>query len=139
MSIELSILADTFSYKSMPKDEENQLTFQKDQGKTGCVSVSLLVKPLRAVNMEGYWRVIVQDVNGIIQRERVVTCIEPDSICHKGLYFTPVSCQMNRCIQQYSVRRLLAYDPCAPKKSVFVDSFKLPSACSCRYSRTPCL
>lgn len=134
----MSELANKYTYKTLDVEEEqSRLTVsKKKQG--GCSTVSILIKPIRAANTEGDWRVIVQDASDIIQRERVVTCIEPDATCQIERYFTPVYCHNSRCSQQYQVRRLLAYDLCNPQRGVFVDLFRLPSACSCRLSRVPC-
>lgn len=103
-----------------------------------CLATTLWVKPIRARNIDGNWRVIVQDAHDVIQRERVVSCLTPDATCYVQQYFNPVYCHNSRCSQQFHVRKLLAFDPCNPVRGVFIDSFKMPSACSCRLSRMPC-
>jgi hypothetical protein len=90
-------------------------------------------------NIDGNWRVIVQDAKAIIQRERIVLCTRMDDICQMpGKLFGPLQCHTSRCTQKFIVRELLAYDLCDPSRGAFVDSFKIPSACSCLFSRSTC-
>ncbi len=136
--MELSDLARRFSYKPSPNDSRSRQLEIAKNAESGCLSLSLLLKPIRAANVDGDWRVIVQDASDIIQRERIVTCVSTDVQCQNPQYFAPVQCYTTRCYQQYLTRRLLSFDPCNPARGVFVDSFKMPSACSCRLSRMPC-
>ncbi|XP_057378143.1 uncharacterized protein LOC130700139 [Daphnia carinata] len=136
VAMEFSELADKFTYKLTDISVDTELEYERK--KSSCPSISLLVKPLRLRNANGHWRVIVQEVSDIFQRERVVLCTNPGEQCTIPEYFGHVYCYSSRCSQQYLVRELLAFDPCNPKLGVFVDSFKLQSACSCRFSRTAC-
>lgn len=134
----MSDLANQYSYKVLDKEQKDQLANGKNTGSGECKSISIIIKPIRAPNIDGYWRVIVQDAYDIFQRERAIICLDPDTICTAEKLLSPVACYNSRCNQQYIVRRLLAFDPCNPKRGLFVDSFKLPSACTCRLSRMPC-
>jgi hypothetical protein len=84
--------------------------------------------------------VIVQDAKDIIQRERIVLCTRAGDVCQMPpeKLFAPLQCHTSRCSQKFIVRQLLAYDPCDPTRGIFVDSFKIPSACSCLFSRSTC-
>ncbi|XP_057378565.1 protein spaetzle 4-like [Daphnia carinata] len=138
LATEFSELADKFSSKSIGDDEPvNSLANAVNN--TGCVTTSLIVKPLRARNIDGDWRVIVQDARNIFQWTLMVVCSNTDASCHNPERITPVFCFNGKCKQLFAVRRLLAFDPCNPDRQVFVDSFKLPTECSCRLSRTSCV
>ncbi|XP_045036231.1 uncharacterized protein LOC116931748 [Daphnia magna] len=136
VATEFSEIANAFTYKLVDNSVDTELEY--GHKKSSCSSVSLLVKPLRVRNVNGHWRVIVQEASDIFQRERVVLCVNPDEYCQIPEYFGHVYCYRSRCSQQFLVRELLAFDPCNLERGVFVDSFKLQSACSCRFSRTAC-
>jgi hypothetical protein len=136
LAIELSELAQKFTYKLINDEIRLELEFENRDSK--CPYRSLVIKPIRARNIDGQWRVIVQNVDDILQRERIVLCSGLDEYCENLGHFGPVHCYSSRCSQQYLVRKLLAYDPCNSNRGAFVDSFKLQSACSCRFSRIPC-
>ncbi|KAI9553311.1 hypothetical protein GHT06_021209 [Daphnia sinensis] len=136
VAMEFSELADKFAYKLTDISVDTEMEYERK--KSSCPSISLLVKPLRLRNIYGHWRVIVQEASDIFQRERVVICTNPGEHCKIPEYFGHVYCYSSRCSQQYLVRELLAFDPCNPKHGVFVDSFNMQSACSCRFSRTTC-
>ena len=40
-------------------------------------------------------------------------------------------CYKSTCVQKHAYERLLSYDPCDPYKGLFVDMYKIPTACSC--------
>ena len=136
--MELSDVASRFSYKTAPNDSRIRQLENIKNAESGCLSQSLLLKPIRARNNDGYWRVIVQDASDVIQREPIVTCVTIDANCHNPTLFTPVQCYTTRCVQQYLTRLLLSFDPCNPVRGAFVHSFLMHSACECRLSRTPC-
>jgi hypothetical protein len=95
---------------------------------TGCQTTNLLVKPLRLRNIDRDWLVIVQDTNDIFQREEIAICSHPNVPCRTH----NISSRSAYCHQKYSTRKLLAFDPCNPDRGVYVESFKLQSACDCR-------
>lgn len=137
LATEFSELADKFSSKSIGDDEPIG-SLANTVNNTGCVTTSLIVKPLRAQNIDGDWRIIVQDARNIFQWTLMAVCGNPDASCHNPERITPVFCFNGKCKQLFAVRRLLAFDPCNPNRQVFVDSFKLPTECSCRLSRMSC-
>nr|CAH0098337.1 unnamed protein product [Daphnia galeata] len=91
-----------------------------------CPSDVLYARPKRALNADGEWRVIVQDVAYYTQTHRVETCLYPGASCR-----TIAPCHRTKCVQKYVYHRMLSYDPCDVTKGIFIDIFKLPSACSC--------
>ena len=88
----------------------------------------------RAVNVEGFWRVVLQHVPhdygyghyNYTQTTRLEACLTPDSACR---LLAP--CYGSKCTQKYVYHRMLSYDPCDPYRGFFIDTYKLPSACSC--------
>ena len=95
-----------------------------------CPSEVTYARPVRAVNAKGEWRVIVQNVAYYTQTQRVETCLFPRSSCR-----TVAPCYQSECVQKYVYQRMLSFDPCDPHKGLFIDIYKLPSACSCHIPR----
>ncbi|XP_057378132.1 gamete and mating-type specific protein A-like [Daphnia carinata] len=93
-----------------------------------CPSDVLYTRPVRAVNADGEWRVIVQDIAwpGYTQTQRTETCLFPGASCR-----TLAACYRSECLQQYIYHRMLSFDPCDPQKGIFIDVYKMPSACAC--------
>lgn len=91
-----------------------------------CPSEVLYARPVRARNVEGEWRVIVQNVAYYTQTQRVETCLFPGAACR-----TLAPCYHSTCVQKYIYHRILSFDPCDPKRGIFIDIYKFPSACSC--------
>ena len=91
-----------------------------------CPSDVAYAMPKRALNVKGKWRVIVNDVHYYTQTARLETCLFPDAACR-----ALAPCFNSHCTQKYVYHRMLSYDPCDPYKGLFIDIYKLPSACSC--------
>ncbi|TRY69595.1 hypothetical protein TCAL_09397 [Tigriopus californicus] len=99
-----------------------------------CPSQVDYAKIKRAVNVEGYWRIILQHVPkeygyghyNYTQTTRLETCLTPDSACR---LLAP--CYNSKCTQKYVYHRMVSVDPCDPYRGFFIDTYKLPSACSC--------
>ena len=118
--------------------EENQFDYSLYHGSTYekgnwvggegyiCPSDVLYARPVRAKNVDGEWRVIVQNVAYYTQTQRVETCLFAGSSCR-----TLAPCYRSKCVQKYVYHRMLSFDPCDPYKGLFIDIYKLPSACSC--------
>ena len=101
-----------------------------------CPSDVKYARPLRAKNADGEWRVIVQDNvwPNYPQTQRVETCLFPEAACR-----TLAPCHHSKCLQKYVYHRMLSFDPCDSYKGVFIDTYKLPSACSCHIGKWICL
>ncbi|XP_046453848.1 neurotrophin 1-like isoform X2 [Daphnia pulex] len=114
---------DYSNYNGEPFDESNWI------GGEGyiCPSDVIYARPVRAMNVEGEWRVIVQNVAYYTQTQRVETCLFAGSSCR-----TLAPCHHSSCVQKYVYHRMLSFDPCDTYKGLFIDIYKLPSACSCR-------
>jgi len=105
-----------------------------------CASQVDYVKIHRALNVEGYWRVVLQHVPhdhtyghyNYTQTTRLEACLTPESACR---LLAP--CYNSKCTQKYIYHRMLSYDPCDPYRGFFIDTYKLPSACSCHMHQGP--
>ncbi|XP_037775833.1 neurotrophin 1-like [Penaeus monodon] len=91
-----------------------------------CPSEVVYAMPKRAQNADGKWRVIVNDVHYYSQTARLETCLFPESACR-----ALAPCYQSHCTQKSVYHRLLSCDPCDPYKGLFIDIYKMPSACSC--------
>ncbi|KAK8404265.1 hypothetical protein O3P69_000373 [Scylla paramamosain] len=97
-----------------------------------CPSDVAYARPRRARNVEGKWRVIVNNVHYYTQTARLETCLFPQAACR-----ALAPCYKSHCTQKYVYHRMLSYDPCDPYKGLFIDIYKLPSACSCHVAPPP--
>ncbi len=96
-----------------------------------CPSVTKYIQPLRAVNTQGKWRVIVNHVKAhyetLSQTARVEEC--------EGAPGTPCplvpACYETKCVQKAIYHRFLVYDSYDKYHPFAIESFKLPSACAC--------
>lgn len=91
-----------------------------------CPSRVVYGRPVRAANVRGQWRVVVQNVGRVTQTQRLETCLEAGGSCR-----AVDPCYRSQCLQKYVHHRLLSFDPCDSRRGLFVDEFKMPSACSC--------
>ncbi|XP_037775699.1 protein spaetzle 3-like [Penaeus monodon] len=91
-----------------------------------CPSEVVYAMPKRAQNVDGKWRVIVNDIHYYSQTARLETCLFPEAACR-----ALAPCYQSHCTQKSVYHRLLSYDPCDPYKGLFIDIYKMPSACSC--------
>ncbi|XP_063840987.1 neurotrophin 1-like [Scylla paramamosain] len=94
-----------------------------------CPSVTAYVKPLRAKNTEGKWRVVVNNVDihyeTVTQTARVEQC-EGHDPCPKVPH-----CYDSKCLQKSVYHRFLVYDPYDQYFPFAVETFKLPASCAC--------
>lgn len=95
-----------------------------------CPAKSSYEMPLRAINTEGKWRIIVNQVKAhyelLSQTVRVEECTEAGQRCP----LVP-DCYETMCIQKFVYHRLLVYKPYDFYFPFAIESFKLPSACAC--------
>lgn len=96
-----------------------------------CPSTTAYIQPLRAVNVEGKWRVIVNHLESygykFTQSARVEECdVKVGSACP----LVP-DCYDSKCVQKEIFHRFLAYDPYNYDFPFAIEKFKMPSACAC--------
>ena len=95
-----------------------------------CPSEVGYIRPLRAINSEGHWRIVVNNVKAhyeqLSQTARVEQCLAPGAPCP----LVP-ECYLTKCVQKSVYHRFLVYDPYDYYFPFAIESFKLPSACAC--------
>ncbi|XP_045118558.1 neurotrophin 1-like [Portunus trituberculatus] len=95
-----------------------------------CPSVTAYVRPLRAINTDGKWRVIVNNVEShyktLTQTTRVEECLTAGDACP----LVP-ECHESSCLQKSIYHRFLVYDPYDQYFPFNVETFKLPASCAC--------
>ena len=95
-----------------------------------CPTETAYIQPLRAVNVNGDWKIIVNHVKAhyetLTQTARIEACTTPGSECP----LVP-ECYESKCVQKSIYHRFLIFDPYDQYLPFAIDSFKLPSACAC--------
>lgn len=97
-----------------------------------CPSATAYVQPLRAVNVDGKWRVIVNKVESygykFDQHARVEEC--DAGAAGKACPLVP-TCYESKCLQKNVYHRFLVYDPYDYYFPFAIENFKLPASCAC--------
>ena len=95
-----------------------------------CPSETAYVRPLRAQNTDGKWRVIVNNVDvhyqTLTQTTRVEECLTSGDACP----LVP-ECYESKCLQKSIYHRFLVYDPYDQYFPFAIETFKLPASCAC--------
>jgi len=98
-----------------------------------CPSETGYVRPLRAINTEGKWRVIVNNVEvhyeTLSQTTRVEECLTAGAPCP----LVP-ECYPSKCLQKSIYHRFLVYDAYDQYLPFSIETFKLPASCACLLS-----
>lgn len=96
-----------------------------------CPSTTDYIQPLRAVNVEGKWRVIVNKVesynNLFTQSARIEECDLPVGA---SCPLVP-ACYKSGCVQKNIFHRFLVFDPYDYYFPFAIENFKLPASCAC--------
>lgn len=97
-----------------------------------CPSLTAYVQPLRAINVEGKWRVIVNKVESyndkFDQHARVEEC--DASAVNEPCPLVP-TCYQSKCVQKNIYHRFLVFDPYDFYFPFAIENFKLPASCAC--------
>ncbi|KAK7084942.1 Spaetzle [Halocaridina rubra] len=94
-----------------------------------CPSDTSYVRPLRAVNTEGHWRIIVNNVKVDYEVFTQTTRIE-ECLSYGPCPLVP-HCHESKCLQKFIYHRFLVYDPCDKYFPFSIETFRLPSTCAC--------
>nr|CAH0098339.1 unnamed protein product [Daphnia galeata] len=96
-----------------------------------CPSSTNYIRPLRAINVDGKWRTIVNNVEsyGIkyTQNARIDEC---DVIVGTTCPLVP-SCYESKCVQKNIFHRFLVYNPHDYTFPFAIEKFKMPGSCGC--------
>ena len=97
-----------------------------------CPSATAYVQPLRAVNVHGKWRVIVNKVESygykFDQSARVEECAAEAVAAPCPLV---PDCYESKCLQKSIYHRFLVFDPTDYYFPFAIENFKLPASCAC--------
>lgn len=121
-------------YKNVAANTANSVdTLAKLEEETYlCPSSTNYVQPLRAVNVDGKWRVVVNKVESygvkFDQHARVEEC-DADA-AGKSCPLVP-TCYESKCLQKNVYHRFLVYDPYDYYFPFAIENFKLPASCAC--------
>jgi hypothetical protein len=119
-------------YKDVLANTDNSVDRLKEiiQETYLCPSETAYIQPLRAINVHGKWRIVVNHVKAhyetLTQTARIEECLTPGSACP----LVP-ECYETKCLQKSIYHRFLVYDPYDQYLPFAIESFKLPSACAC--------
>ncbi|XP_066942633.1 neurotrophin 1-like [Macrobrachium rosenbergii] len=95
-----------------------------------CPSETSYIRPLRAQNTEGKWRVVINEINvhykTFTQTARIEECLTAGEECPK----VPM-CYESTCLQKSVYHRFVVYDPYDQYFPFAIESFKLPASCAC--------
>jgi len=98
-----------------------------------CPSETAYVKPLRAVNTEGKWRVIINNIDAhyetLTQTTRIEECLTSGDACP----LVPM-CYESKCLQKSIYHRFVVYNPYDQYFPFAMETFKLPASCACLLS-----
>ncbi len=120
-------------YKDVLVSANNSANYLTKNGteKYLCPSNVTYAKPLRAKNVRGKWRIIVNDVrvhyDTLSQSVRLESCFGEN----KCPLTAEDATNESKCVQKDSYQRLLVYDPHDYALPFTMDTFKLPTSCAC--------
>jgi len=119
-------------YKDVIANTENSVDRLKEiiEETYLCPSVTAYIQPLRAINTEDKWRIIINGVKAhyetLTQTARIEECTTAGSACP----LVP-ECYETKCVQKSIYHRFLVYDAYDKYFPFAIETFKLPSSCAC--------
>ena len=96
-----------------------------------CPSATSYVQPLRAVNVEGKWRVIINKVESYGYKYTQTARIEECNVAVGASCPLVPSCYESKCVQKNIFHRFLVFDPYDYYFPFAIENFQLPASCGC--------
>jgi hypothetical protein len=95
-----------------------------------CPSVTAYIQPLRAVNTDGKWRIVINHVKAhyeeLTQTARIEECTTAGDACP----LVP-ECYETKCVQKNIYHRFMVYDAYDKYFPFAIETFQLPASCAC--------
>merc|ERR1712106_976282 len=119
-------------YKDVVANTENSVDRLKEivEETYLCPSETAYIQPLRAVNTDGKWRVIVNGVKAHYETLTQTAHIEECTTAGESCPLVP-ECYETKCIQKSIYHRFLIYDAYDKYFPFAIETFQLPSTCAC--------
>ena len=97
-----------------------------------CPSTISYVQPLRAVNVDGKWRVIANKLVSYDYKFEQSARVEECDVDAVGQSCPLVAdCYESKCVQKSIYHRFLVFDPYEYYFPFAIEKFKLPASCAC--------
>ncbi|XP_057378422.1 neurotrophin 1-like [Daphnia carinata] len=96
-----------------------------------CPSSTDYVRPLRAINVEGKWRIIINRVESYGAKYTQTARIEECNVVVGNSCPLIPACYESKCIQKNMFHRFLVYNPQDYTFPFAIEKFKLPGSCGC--------
>lgn len=96
-----------------------------------CPSSTGYIRPLRAINIDGKWRTIINNVESYGIKYTQTARIEECDVVVGTTCPLVDSCYNSKCIQKNMFHRFLVFNPYDENFPFAIEKFKLPGSCGC--------
>lgn len=96
-----------------------------------CPSSTNYIRPLRAINVGGNWRTIINNVESYGVKYTQTARIEECEVVVGNTCPLVPSCYESKCVQKNIFHRFLVYNPQDYTFPFAIEKFKLPGSCGC--------
>ena len=96
-----------------------------------CPSSTGYIQPLRAINVDGKWRTIVNRVESYGIKFTQTGRVEECNVIVGNACPLVAPCYQSKCVQKNVFHRFLVFDPYDYTFPFAIEKFKLPGSCGC--------